>query len=251
MARLPRLGVAAWPHLLVQQVHDGQRLARDDTDRLALGDALRDAARLHGVAVHAYHLGESSLMLLATPEAADGLSLTMQAVGRRYVAAYNRRHGRQGGLWAGRYRGTVLDPARYVLEAMVLVETRESVPHVGAASSGVAWSSAGHHLGLRTDPLVSDPAEFWALGNTPFERQAAWRQRLAEGLSMARTTELTQAMLKGWALMPPEQEAALSAATGRRLSPRPRGRPRKVAEPVASADPSTGEVSAKDVMTRA
>ncbi|MCH8180733.1 MAG: transposase [Proteobacteria bacterium] len=227
MARLPRLGVAAWPHLLVQQVHDGQSLARDDIDRQALGEALREAARAHGVVVHAYHLGESSLMLVATPESADGLSLMMQALGRRYVAGFNRRHGRQGGLWAGRYRGTVLDPARYVLDAMVLVETREAAPHAGAAVFGSAWSSAGHHLGLRTDPLVTDPAIFWALGNTPFERQAAWRLRLAEGLSQARTAELVQAMHKGWALMSPEQEAALSQSIGRRLSPRPRGRPRK------------------------
>lgn len=235
MARLPRLGVAAWPHLLVQQVHDGQLLARDDIDRQALSDALRDAARVHAVALHAYHLGESALMLVATPEAADGLSLLMQAVGRRYVAAFNRRHGRQGGLWAGRYRGTVLDPARHVLDAMVLVETREQSPQMSAVSSGAAgaqgaaWSSAGHHLGLRTDPLVSDPAAFWALGNTPFERQATWRLRLAEGLAAARVTELTQAMHKGWALMSPEQELALSQSIGRRLSPRPRGRPRKAA----------------------
>ncbi len=225
MARLPRMGVATWPHLLLQQVHDGQLLARDDADRQALADALREAARTHGVAVHAYHLGESSLMLLATPDAPDSLSLLMQAVGRRYVAGFNRRHGRKGGLWSGRFRCTVLDPARYVLDAMVLVETREAVLQVGAARFGAAWSSAGHHLGLRTDPLVSDAAEFWALGNTPFERQAAWTQRLSEGLSEARIAELTQAMLKGWALMPPEQEAALSQTIGRRLSPRPRGRP--------------------------
>ena len=231
MARLPRLGVARWPHLLMQQVHEGQFLARDDTDRQALADALREAARAHGVAVHGYHLGTEAMTLVATPDAADGLSLMMQAVGRRYVAGFNRRHGRQGGLWAGRYRGTVIDPARYVLDALVLVETREAAPQVGAASHGSAWSSAGHHLGLRTDPLVTDPAAFWALGNTPFERQAAWRHRLADGLSADRIHELTQAMLKGWAVMSPEQEAALSVDLGRRLSPRPRGRPRKAPEP--------------------
>jgi putative transposase len=225
MARLPRLGVAAWPHLLVQQVHDGQLLARDDHDRQVLSDALRDAARTHGVAVHAYRLGQASLTLVATPETDEGLSLFMQAVGRRYVAGFNRRHGRHGGLWAGRYRSTVLDPAQYVLDAMALVETREAVLQTGAVLYEEAWSSAGHHLGLAADVLVTDPAPFWALGNTPFERQAAWRQRLAEGLSEGRITELTQAMLKGWALMSPEQEAALSQSTGRRLSPRPRGRP--------------------------
>lgn len=228
MARLPRLGVAGWPHLLTQQVHEGQLLARDDTDRQDLLDALREAARQHGVAVHAYQIGTSALVLLVTPERADSASLFMQAVGRRYVANHNRRHGRQGGLWSGRYRGTVLDPARYLLDAMVFTEAREGgldVPSGGLVWS--EWSSAPHHLGLRTDPLVTDAPGFWALGNTPFERQAAWRQRLQEGLGDARRRELAEAMHKGWALMPPEQQRAMEASIGRPLSPRPRGRPRK------------------------
>ncbi len=228
MARLPRLGVAGWPHLLTQQVHEGQLLARDDTDRQDLLDALREAARQHGVAVHAYQIGTSALVLLVTPERADSASLFMQAVGRRYVANHNRRHGRQGGLWSGRYRGTVLDPARYLLDAMVFTEAREG--GLDVSSGGLVWSewsSAPHHLGLRTDPLVTDAPGFWALGNTPFERQAAWRQRLQEGLGDARRRELAEAMHKGWALMPPEQQRAMEASIGRPLSPRPRGRPRK------------------------
>jgi putative transposase len=229
MARLPRLGVAGWPHLLTQQVHDGQRLTRDDADRLDLLETLRESARQHGVAVHAYHLGDSSLVLLVTPERTESTSLFMQAVGRRYVAHHNRRHGRRGGLWAGRYRGTVLDPARYLLDAMVFIETREGEAGRLASSGGFATegSSAAHHLGLRTDPLVTDAPAFWALGNTPFERQAAWRQRLQEGLGEARRREIAEAMHKGWALMPPEQQRSMEAAIGRPLSPRPRGRPRK------------------------
>lgn len=229
MARLPRLGVAGWPHLLTQQVHDGQLLARDDTDRQDLLDTLREAARQHGVAVHAYRLGASALVLLVTPERADSASLFMQAVGRRYVAHHNRRHGRQGGLWSGRYRGTVLDPARYLLDAMVFTETRESggLDWALSGASWSDWSSAPHHLGLRTDPLVTDAPGFWALGNTPFERQAAWRARLQDGLGESRRQELAEAMHKGWALMPAEQQRAMEAVIGRPLSPRPRGRPRK------------------------
>ena len=231
MARLPRLGVAGWPHLLSQQVHDGQLLARDDADRQDLLDTLRDAARQHGVLVHAYRLGASSLVLLATPERADALSLFMQAVGRRYVAHHNRRHGRHGGLWAGRYRGTVIDPARYLLDAMVFAELKEPQGPYGGQEGGAnwaLWSSAPHHLGLRTDPLVTDAPGFWALGNTPFERQAAWRQRLQDGLAATRALELAQAMHKGWALMPADLQRQMESVIGRPLSPRPRGRPRKM-----------------------
>jgi putative transposase len=225
MARLPRLGLAGWPHLLCQQAHDQQALARDDTDRQALLDAVREAARTHRVSVHAYHLGGSALILLVTPQTAEGPSGLMQAVGRRYVAAFNRRHARSGGLWAGRYRCTVLDPARNLLDAMVFTETQEDLRHEWGGASWSVWSSAGHHLGTRTDPLITDHPLFWSLGNTPFERQAAWRRRLTEGLGDERTREIEGAMRKGWALAPPEQLQLLEAQGGRRLAPRPRGRP--------------------------
>lgn len=232
MARLPRLGVAAWPHLVVQGVHDGQALARDDADRALLLQTLREAARTHGVSIHAYCLAPDHFHLLLTPEHETSLSLFMQAVGRRYVSAYNRRHGRQGGLWAGRYRATVLDPAQYVLDAMVWIETHAQRAGGVSPLQDDAWSSARHHLGRHSDPLISDHAVFWSLGNTPFEREAAWRRRLEEGMPAQRVSALAQAMHKGWALLPDEAVSAVEAAAGRRLTPRPRGRPRKT--PVVS-----------------
>lgn len=180
MARLPRLGVAGWPHLVVQRVHDGQLLARDDADRRALLVALREAARLHGLAIHAYVLCPDHLHLLATPAQDDSLSLTMQALGRRYVAAYNRRHGRQGGLWSGRFRATVLDPARFLLPAMRFVEQHAVRAGLVQREQDDVWSSAAHHLGLRTDPRVRSR---FVLGTWqhPFEREAAWRAQAGRG----------------------------------------------------------------------
>lgn len=227
MARLPRLGLAGWPHLVVQRVHDGQLLARDDHDRTALLNALKEASRQHGLAIHAYALAPDHLHLLATPTADDSLSLVMQALGRRYVAAYNRRHGRQGGLWAGRYRSTIVDAARYLLDAMVFVEQHALRAGQVLRVQDDPWSSVQHHLGLKTDLLVSDHTLFWALGNTPFEREAAWRRRLEAGLVAAELLAMTQAMHKGWALLPECDAAKLAAVVGRRLTPCQRGRPRK------------------------
>lgn len=227
MARLPRLQAAGWPHLLVQRVHDGQLLARDDQDRQALLDCLRDAARTHQVLIHAYTLAADHLHLLATPAGDDGLSLMMQALGRRYVALYNRRHGRAGGLWAGRFRATVIDPQQHLLDCMLLVESHALRSGSVSRVDDDLWSSVRHHLGLRTDPLISDHKLFWALGNTPFEREAAWRRRLQEGLSAGVLRAMAESMHKGWALMSPQVGERLQANVGRRLAPRPRGRPRK------------------------
>ena len=228
MARLARLGVGGWPHLVVQPVQDGQALWRDATDAQALHAALLDAARQHEVAVHAYRLaapGEpGGLALVLTPHTDEALGLFMQAVGRRYVAAYNRRHGRQGALWAGRYRSTVLDAAQYLLDAIQWVE-QPAWPPVAGASGRTA--SLAHHLGAGSDPLVTAAPAFWALGNTPFDREIAWRQRLTQGLSLDRSQALSDAVHTGWALVPAAQLPQLAKLTDRRLKPKPRGRPRK------------------------
>lgn len=218
MARQARGGLAGVPHLLMQRVHDGQRLVQDDVDRQRLLDTLRTAARDHRVAVHAYVLAEQGWWVLATPTHSNGLSLMVQAVGRQYVAHYNRRHARQGSLWASRYKACVIASAQDLLDCMVLIES--------LAPEG-AWSSASHHLGRSVDPLVADHAQFWTLGNTPFDRDAAWKRRLEEGLSAQRSQQLRDAVSKGWAIGLDEDILRLQQQTDRRLTPGQRGRPPK------------------------
>jgi putative transposase len=104
MARLPRLALPGRAHYIIQRGHRGGPVFDDDVDRRAFLDALREASAAHGVAVHAYALPAGEVQLLATPPSAAALSATMQALGRRYVGAYNRRHGQSGTLWDGRWR---------------------------------------------------------------------------------------------------------------------------------------------------
>ncbi len=244
MARLPRLECPSWPHLVVQKVLAGTSLTGSIEDRQALLQALIDATRAHGVVVHAYALLPDCFHLLATPAESGDLGRFMQAVGRRYVAAHNRRHGRTGALWAGRFRATVIDPARYLLDAMVFIETHpwrlglSEAPH---ALIEACPSSLAQHLNRRTDALVQDHALFWALGNTPFEREAAWRHRLEQGLDELTVKALSEAANKGWALGDERFLQALRqwqvgqvgqggeiglGAAERRLRPVRRGRPR-------------------------
>ena len=111
MARLPRLAVGGALHHVMQRGHDGHPVFRDDADRRLFLSLLSDAARAEAVAVHAYALLDSEIHLLATPAQAANLGRLMQAVGRRYVSAFNRRHQRRGTLWDGRFRSSLIDPA--------------------------------------------------------------------------------------------------------------------------------------------
>ena len=228
MARMPRLSGADWPHMVVQHVHEGQALVRDETDVALLLRTLKDAAREESVAIHAYVIAIDHLHLLATPATNEGLSRLMQSVGRRYVAAYNRRHDRRGGLWSGRYRCTVIEAARYLLDCMVFIEQHALRTGAVQQLAEDQWSSVGHHLGLKVDPLIQDHPLYWTLGNTPFDREAAWRKRLEQGLSHRQVSDLSNATHKGWALGGDDFLQKVQAALGRHVQPKPRGRPRRI-----------------------
>jgi putative transposase len=226
MARLPRLALPGLPHHLIQRGHNRQIVFVDDTDRQTYIDALRETAALLKVAVHAYVLMADHLHLLVTPPTADALGRLMQGLGRRYVSAFNRRHQRVGTLWDGRYRATVLDPQTQLLACMRYIE--QNPVRVGwvAQAADWSWSSAAHHVGRRRDPLVTDPAPFWAQGNTPFERDITWQRQLDEPLPAAQVQQMTECAIKGWALGPPAFLAQVGTMTGRQMEPKPRGRPR-------------------------
>ena len=230
MARLPRLAVAGHLHLLNQRGHNGQAVFTDVDDRLDYLQQLRDAAREHGVAVHAYALPATEVLLLATPTESDALGRMMQAVSRRFVRAHNRRHGRSGTLWDGRFASTVVDPQAHGLASLLWVDAA-GLATAGAsalsADAGLSASSAAHHRGEAVAGWLTDHLVYWQLGNTPFEREARFSEALAQGLPPRESFLLRQAMAKGWALGPPEFAEALKGQTGRQLAPKPRGRPRK------------------------
>jgi len=226
MARLPRLAVAGLPHLVVQRGHNAQGIFIDAIDRATYRTALRDAARKAGVAIHAYGLLDGQVRLLVTPESPQALSAMMQSVGRRYTAGFNQRHGRSGTLWDGRFRATVVDAPVYLLSCMRFVEV--DAPDLDAEwSAETVSSSAPHHLGRWIDPIVSDHTLYWALGNTPFDRDARFGALLREPLAPSLRDRIDAAVNKGWALGDAAFVASLHAAGTRRVVPRRPGRPRK------------------------
>jgi putative transposase len=225
MARLPRLVLPGQPHLVVQRALAGRPAFVDAQDRRAYADALREGLAAQAVRLHAYALTAAEVRLVLTPPDAAALARLMQHLGRRYVSAYNRRHGGQGTLWAGRFGCAALQAGEPCLDAMLWVD--------GTCEDAGA-TSAARHVGSGADPLLTDPPAYWALGNTPFEREGAYRERLAAGLAPARADELRRAVVGGWVVGSADFAAQAAATAGRPAQPRPRGRPRLAAPPPAT-----------------
>ena len=230
MARLPRLSVPGYPHLLVQRSVAGQPAFLAETDYQFMLSELRSLSRRHEVAIHAYALMPDQFHLLVTPSDARSLSLAMQALGRRYVRDFNRRHGRSGTLWQARFRCTVVDPERFLVPCSLFVELGPERAQRVTDAKMYPWSSLSHHLGLQADTAISEHPEVWKLGNTPFERQRAYTELCEQPLDEREANRLLQATLKGWVLGSDSYREWAGRAANRRVSPLPRGRPRKIRE---------------------
>jgi putative transposase len=216
MARLPRLALPAHAHWIIQRGTSGRIVFADDEDRRAFLAGLREAAAQERVHIHAYALPDSEVHLLAKPAEAVSISRLMQAVGRRYVSTHHRRHGGSGTLWDGRFRCAVVEPGAVLLDVLALIDGLDPLP---------GHSSLQHRAGGAAEPLLTDPPEYWQVGNTPFDRHAAWRQRVADGMPADRAAALFAAARGGWVVGSAAFAAGVAQAAGRPALPRPRGRP--------------------------
>lgn len=170
MARQPRLSLNGQLHHVLLRGNGQQTVFADDEDRALWLSLLARYAPDMGVDVHAWTLMPDHIHLLLTPRLAlpavqqpvgssvvppvmssvppalvqsvalrpaGDLSGFIQALGRAYVQAFNRRHGRRGSLWEGRYRSTVLEPHPWLLRAMVWMDSHP-------LRSGLAEQAGAH-----------------------------------------------------------------------------------------------------------
>jgi len=226
MARLPRLALANQQHHIVQRGTDNRVIFHDADDIATFRSVLLDAAKKFEVAIHAYVLMPSHFHLLVTPKTSDGLGKMMQWVGRHYVPYFNRRHERSGTLWQGRYKSLVIESAHYFMLFSRYVESNPVRARLVSSAADYADSSYLHHVGALIDPLISDHPLYWNLGNTPFQREAAYKELMEQALTSKEVDELSSASLKGWPLGSAHFKEQLEKQARRRIVPLKRGRPK-------------------------
>lgn len=151
MARLPRIELPGAVHHVSWRALERSPLFRDDADRTRFLVDLGRTAAERGWLVHAYALlGSSVELLLETP--APNLSAGMRALGGRYAQAFNRRHGRSGPLFDGRFRSLLVDPATAFLEAARVVALAPVRARLARAALDWRFSSAPAIAGLAERP---------------------------------------------------------------------------------------------------
>ena len=153
-------------------------------------------------------------------------------LGQRYVQYFNRRHGRTGTLWEGRFRSCIAESARYVLACYRYIELNPVRAGMVDHPYGYLWSSYAVNSGMRADPMVVPHLEFTALGLASGTRYAAYRALVEQPLGEELLRAIRDATNADYPLASDAFKAALSTEYGRRTDRQKPGR--KAKEPAAA-----------------
>jgi putative transposase len=200
MARAHRLKMAGLTQHVIQRGNNRSEMFRCDDDYEFFLATLGYACKREDVDVHSYALMNNHIHALVTPQRAGGVSLAMQTIGRLYVLYFNRRYGRTGGLFDGRYRSFIIDTESYWFTCMRYVELNPVRAGIVLRAQDYRWSSyAGNAFGV-PNRLLTAHWLYLALGDSPSTRQRQWREICGDALDEWQLAEVRHAVRKGGAL---------------------------------------------------
>lgn len=222
MARHPRLILPGVALHLIQRGNNRDVCFRQDSDYLTYLAYLRHLCAKYHCEVHAYCLMTNHVHLLLTPAAVEGCALLMRDLGRCYVRYFNRRHGRTGTLWEGRFRSCIAESARYVVACYRYIELNPVRAGMVSHPSSYLWSSHAANTGMRPDPMVKAHCEFLALAANAGSRHAAYRGLFEQPFDQSLLRAIREATIGGYPLASASFKSRMIAPPGCRTQ---RGKP--------------------------
>jgi putative transposase len=193
MPRPRRLVLPSVPLHIIQRGNNRVPCFASRNDYLVYLDMLRECAFDCACAVHAYVLMSNHVHLLLSPGEDDSASMMMQRLGRRYVGYFNRRHGRTGTLWEGRFRSSVVQDERYLMICHRYIELNPIRARMVDAPSDYPWSSHLANAFGQQNNLLTPHSVYTRLGGDIVSRQNAYRELFSEALSDEALDQVRQA----------------------------------------------------------
>jgi len=222
MPRRARIVVPGLPLHIVQRGNNRADCFFSDDDRRFF---LHHLVRLSGQEacdVHAYCLMTNHVHLLLTPHRAEGCARLMRRVDLLHSQYVNRKYGRTGSLWEGRFRSCVVDSETYLLQCYRYIESNPVRAGMVSRAGDHPWSSYGFNaLGAESSWLVPHE-EYIRLGASAPERCDRYRALFADHVDVQGIREATNG---NFPLGTEPFLQALARKLGRRVAPGRPGRP--------------------------
>jgi REP-associated tyrosine transposase len=227
MPRPTRTCIPGYPHHVVQRGNNRNVTFYGQRDYRKYLTILANAADEHGSAIHAYVLMTNHVHLLITPNSSDGLSLTMQAVGRSYVQYINKCYERTGTLWEGRFKSSVVDSDHYCLACYRYIDLNPVRAGIVVEPLDYPWSSYRCNALAHMSDFLVPHATYVQLGTTKKARATRYRVLIRGALSESSINDIRYGIAKGLPVGSDQFKGKIEEYLGYPLGTREVGRPAK------------------------
>src|SRR5438132_1460907 len=141
MPRRGRLITAGIPLHIVQRGNNRAACFVAENDRSFYLFQLGRALARFDCSLHAYCLMTNHVHLLLTPRSEAACGLLMKHVSQLHSQYMNRKYGRTGGLWEGRFRSSVVQSESYLLACYRYIELNPVRAALVSHPADYDWSS--------------------------------------------------------------------------------------------------------------
>ena len=217
MPRRARIRFADVPLHIVQRGNNRAACFFNEKDYRFYLYQLEALARRFECSVHAYALMTNHVHLLLTPRGLEGASLLMKHLGQRYVQYVNRAYARSGTLWEGRFKSGLVQSHRYFLLCQRYIELNPVRAGMAMQPDEYPWSSYRANGGLSPSSFVVPHECYLALGESPSQRVAAYRELFRIAINDKELGEIRSAANGGFALGDRRFSDEMSLLLGRRV----------------------------------
>jgi len=181
MARKPRVEYdGAFYHVIVRG-NQRQRTFYDDPDRIAYLERIEHYRQRYGFRLYAYVLMSNHVHLLMETQNV-ALSEIMQGIQASYTQSYNRRRGKVGHLFQGRYKAILCDRDAYLLELVRYIHLNPARLKVPDNPWRYRWSSHGAYLSKASAVKVDTQEVLNQFGSRLGTARRAYQRFMEDGM---------------------------------------------------------------------
>jgi len=181
MARKPRVHFPGLLYHVISRGNQRQDIFLDDKDLEAFLSYLFEYKTRYPFHLYAYCLMKNHFHLLLGVEEAP-LGKVMQSLLFRYTRYFNKRYGKVGHLFQGRYRAILCDKDAYLLELVRYVHLNPIRAKVVTDPERYPWTSHLSYLGKVKQGLVEEDFVLGQFGNKKSLARRRYRRFVLEAL---------------------------------------------------------------------
>ena len=114
MARKTRISLPNIPQHIIKKGINQEKVFHSQEDYEVFFEIMQEYSKKLYITIYSYILMEEYFELLINSHISDNISKFMQTLGRQYVLYYNKKYGRSGTIWEGRYKTSLVENKRYL-----------------------------------------------------------------------------------------------------------------------------------------